>query len=85
MEHKQAKRIFFNWLKKKGVYIQYKHCRHQANNDPKAGYHRSYLQEPQYYLLNAFTWADTAQGRSFWENLHREWEDYLKALECRYS
>ena len=84
MKHQQAKRIFFNWLKKKGLYTQYKYYRHKANNNPNEGYHRSYLQEPEYYLMNAFTWARTKQGRPFWRNLHEEWRVYLYNLKYRY-
>ena len=84
MKHKQAKRIFFNWLKKKGSYEQYKYYRHLANNDPNAGYHRSYLCEPERYVVDAFTWANTIQGRPLWKNLNDEWVNYLQVLECRY-
>ena len=84
MKHKRAKRIFFNWLKKKGLYTQYKHYRHKANNDPNARYHRSYLRDPENYVVDAFTWADTAQRRSFWEQVHHEWRGYLNILERRY-
>lgn len=84
MKHKQAKRIFFNWLKKKNLYAQYKHYRHQTNNDPNAGYHRSYLRDPYRYVIDAFSWGNTIQGRSFWEQIHFEWKGYLNSLECRY-
>ena len=84
MKHQQAKRIFFNWLKKKDLYTKYKYYRHVANNDPNAGYHRSYLCEPERYVVDAFTWSDTMQGRAFWERLHNEWVSYLRTLKYRY-
>ena len=79
MTEQKAKRIFFNWLKKQGIYEQYKHNRHEVNTTPGSFYSRSTLY-PNAYILNAFSWEVSPQGYDFWQALHVKWTQYYNRL-----
>lgn len=80
MKKQKAKRIFFNWLKKQGIYEQYKYNRHEANSTPDSYYFRTPLR-PSSYLINAFSWEITPQGYDFWQAVHIKWERYYEKLQ----
>lgn len=80
------KRLFFNWLAKNHILSQYKKNMRTCLN-PQIGLvnTRSYTQSvreniwnnPNEFILLAFTWSDTFEGREFWRLMGRAWEEYF--------
>ena len=73
MEYKQAKRRFNSWLQRKGVYEQYKHNRHVANDSPSSWGYRLRFDSPADFISMAFEWSNTPEGDQFWSDLHVSW------------
>ena len=80
MTKQKAKRIFFNWLKKQGIYEQYKHNRHEANTIRGYFYFRSPM-IPSSYFMNAFSWELSPQGYDFWQAFNVKWVSYYERLQ----
>ena len=83
MKLQKIKRIFFNWLKTQGAYEVYKQARHDMNHSSRStsSYFRSSLNNPYYFISEAFTWRLTPQGHKFWEELNRKWRKYSLGLK----
>lgn len=70
MTHKQ-KRIFFNWLQRRGALKAYKRARHQQKMlPPFESYEEMTISNP---LGWAFKWRYTSEGFDFWNKLDIEW------------
>ena len=80
MKHQQAKRIFFNWLKERNVYEQYKYYRHLNNTHKRSIFYRSSMLSPTVYIIDAFAWDSTTQGFDFWDSLHGQWVEHFANL-----
>lgn len=85
MKLQKIKRIFFNWLKSKGVYEAYKLARHNTNHllgeaRRTNGYYRRRL-VPYQFINQAFTWRLTPEGHDFWDNINSDWRHYLREIE----
>lgn len=86
MKLQKIKRIFFNWLKYKGVYDAYKLARHNTNHlvgerhriNP---YYRRSLINPRDFITDSFTWRLTREGHNFWNDISFDWRDYLKKIK----
>ncbi len=88
MISKEAKQMFFRWLKEIHLYEEFTHnCRVGAigyfdferylNND-KACIER--------LVLESFEWEKSKQGHGFWDKLHRKWmKELSKKEELLYS
>lgn len=78
MTHKQ-KRIFFNWLQKQNALKSFKAARHKECNHtllhPWEKYERLSIDDPFSW---AFSWARTAQGSLYWEEICMEWFLYYR-------
>ena len=81
MTHKQ-KRIFFNWLQKRGVLEQYKQNRFAYSHKCHAQ-DNSYALLPFRYAIDAFVWRHTPEGYGFWSNLDHTWT--LFAIKSPYD
>jgi hypothetical protein len=78
MTHKQ-KRIFFNWLQKRGALKAYKLARCQQKMEPPfKSYEEMLFSHP---IRNAFHWIETLEGFDFWNKLDNEWYDYFESLK----
>lgn len=31
-----------------------------------------------FYIPQAFVWGDTLEGHKYWENMHRDWNEWIK-------
>lgn len=85
MKLQKVKRIFFNWLKSKGIYEAYKLARHNTNHlvgeaQGTNPYYR-YILTPINFINHAFTWNLTREGHNFWYNINSEWRHYLREIE----
>lgn len=86
MKLQKIKRIFFNWLKSKGVYEAYKLARHNNNHSVELAqrttiYYRNHL-TPFQFINHAFTWRDTHEGHDFWHGINSKWRHYLREIEA---
>lgn len=79
MTEQKAKRIFFNWLKKQGIYEQYKYNRHETNSTHGSYYFRNPLY-PSSYIIDAFSWELTPQGYDFWQAINVKWGRYYEKV-----
>ena len=75
------KRKFYYWLEKKEAFTQFN------NNFESPRFSLSstipldvYMdrQDTENYLLGAFDWMSTSEGRDFWSNLHYQWSQVDK-------
>lgn len=86
MKLQKIKRIFFNWLKSKGIYEAYKLARHNTNHlvgddRGKNPYYRCHL-IPEQFINHAFTWRSTHEGHNFWYAVNFEWRRYLREIKA---
>ena len=82
MQLQKIKRVFFNWLKSKGVYEAYKIARHDTNHltgidQATSAYYRHHL-KPVQFVNHAFTWRLTHEGHDFWDEINYQWRKYLR-------
>jgi hypothetical protein len=78
MTHKQ-KRIFFNWLQRRGALKAYKRARYQQKTVPPfESYEKMSINTS---IGWAFHWESTSEGFDFWKNLDREWYYFLRSLK----
>lgn len=77
----KEKRIFFNWLKQKGVLEKYKRNRFNFLHTIKHFEWEQYYKYSYMSMRNAidcaFSWSESREGYSFWLKLDLEWEELI--------
>lgn len=77
------KRLFYNFLQKKGAYKQYKHNRHVTNHTPSAFGYRRHFNTPEDFIRLAFQWDVTPEGYNFWCTLHDLWSMLIFTIKIK--
>jgi hypothetical protein len=77
----KEKRVFFNWLKQKGVLEKYKRNRFNFLHTNKHFEWEQYYKYSYMPMRNAidfaFSWSESREGYSFWLELDLEWEELI--------
>ena len=72
--------IFFNWLANRNLLKLFIHNWEEYNSEkftPKR-YSKSCSEYPEYWIDDAFSWADSYEGWDFWEQRHYEWKYFCQ-------
>lgn len=80
MNFRQEKRIFCNWMKKRGLLERYTQNRESATigrSDRIKGGDR--------LICNAFYWFHAPEGFSFWLHVDMKWRKHLNRKRRKYN
>lgn len=77
MEYGEEMRyMFFYWLRDKGYLYEY--ClEYMWQNYDKAWVDAVNIDQPFYYIENAFDWGKTQKGGMYWAEIQIEWYKYV--------
>ena len=76
--HLKKKKIFFNFLKEKGIYEKWKHY-YLKEHKQFASYHFNLMLEHNHIaniIMLSFDWGKTIEGAVYWCEKSDEWENY---------
>lgn len=69
-----AKRLFYNWLQKKGCFKQFKYnISHLPKSDQVFRFY-----DPSYFIVGAFDWDGSNEGYNFWSHMDSLWVEFLE-------
>lgn len=72
--------IFFNWLSNRNSLKSFI-CNWEKYNSEKftlKRYSRFCSKHPEYWIDDAFSWAESPEGYDFWEHRHYEWRQFCR-------
>ena len=72
-------KLLFRFLKEQNLYSCYMNnvrLNTELNDLKKSVYNRIIEMDPECYIISAFCWSDTVQGKKFWSNIDSEWGEY---------
>ena len=74
--------IFFNWLSNRNLLKSFIYNWEKYNSEKFTlkRYSRSCPKYPEYWIDDAFSWAESSEGYDFWEQCHYEWMHF-----CQFS
>lgn len=72
--------IFFNWLSNRNSLKLFIHNWEKYNSEKFTlkRYSKSCSKHPEYWIDDAFYWADSYEGYDFWEQCHYEWRHFCQ-------
>lgn len=72
--------IFFNWLSNRNLLKSFIYNWERYNSEKLTlkRYSRSCSKYPEYWIDDAFSWAESSEGYDFWEQHHYEWRDFCR-------
>lgn len=72
--------IFFNWLSNRNSLKLFIHNWEKYNSEKFTlkRYSKSCSKHPEYWIDDAFCWADSYEGCDFWEQCHYEWRHFCQ-------
>ena len=80
MNFRQEKRIFYNWLKKRGILERYIHNRESAT------IRRSeIIRRADRLVFNAFYWYHSPEGFRYWLHMDMKWRKLLNRKRRKYN
>ena len=80
MNFRQEKRIFYNWMKKRGILENYKRNR----EDPLIGRSRI-IRKADRLVINPFYWMPSPEGFKFWLHIDMKWRKHLNRKRRKYN
>lgn len=80
MNFRQEKRIFCNWMKKRGILENYKRNR----ENPLVGRFGT-IRRADRLVINAFYWMPSPEGYKFWLHIDMKWRKHLNRKRRKYN
>lgn len=80
MNFRQEKRIFYNWMKKRGILENYKRNR----ESPLVGRYGT-IRRADRLVINAFYWFHSPEGYKFWLHTDMKWRKHLNRKRRKYN
>lgn len=80
MNFRQEKRIFCNWMKKRGILEKYT----QNRESVLIGKHLT-IKRADYLVINAFLWSPSPEGFKFWLHTDMKWRKHLNRKRRKYN
>lgn len=80
MNFRQEKRIFCNWMKKRGLLEKYIY-----NRENEIIGRSDSIRQADRLVLNAFYWYDSPEGYSFWLHIDMKWRKHLNRKRRKYN
>jgi hypothetical protein len=79
---------FVKFLKANDAFVQYRANYVKGRSGYRAAFFplhnhdcRTLSGMPRSFIITAFSWEETKEGRAFWSNLHYKWGELLTILE----
>ena len=80
MNFRQEKRIFYNWLKKRGLLERYTQNRESATIGRADN-----IRQADRLVFNAFYWFGALEGFKFWLHIDMKWRKHLNRKRRKYN
>lgn len=80
MNFRQEKRIFCNWMKKRGILERYT----QNRNSARIGKSNT-IRQADRLIFNAFYWFASPEGFKFWLHVDMKWRKHLNRKRRKYN
>lgn len=80
MNFRQEKRIFYNWLKKRGILERYTHNRESDTTERS-----DTIRKTDLLVFHAFSWFHSPEGFKFWLHTDMKWRKHLNRKRRKYN
>lgn len=72
--------VFFNWLSNRNSLKSFIHNWEKYNSKKCTlkQYSRYCSKCPEFWIDDAFSWAESSEGYDFWEKCHYEWQNFCQ-------
>ena len=72
--------VFLNWLSNRKLLNSFIHNWEEYNSEKFTlkRFSKSCSKYPEYWIDDAFGWAESREGYNFWEHRHYEWRQFCR-------